>query len=78
MFLKIPVYLRTNDEFLLTDAKSSRWLQKPEKNYEIIQNKTRYKVFTTEISFVGWKLQSILNKEMLLCCPSDTFIRNKT
>ena len=42
MFLKIPVYLPTNDEFLTNDAKSSWQLQELEK---IIQNKTSYKVF---------------------------------
>ena len=31
MFLKTPVYLPAIDEFLITDAKSSRWLQEPEK-----------------------------------------------
>ena len=50
MFLKIPVYLPTNDKFLVTDPKTSRSSQEAEKNCEIIQNKTRYKVFTREIS----------------------------
>ena len=31
MFLKIFVYLPTNNEFLIADPKSSRWLQEPEK-----------------------------------------------
>ena len=39
MFLKIPVYLPTNDEFLITDAKSSRRLQEPEKFFKLFKTK---------------------------------------
>ena len=39
IFLKIPVYLTANDEFLMTDAKSSRWLQEKEKNIKLFKTK---------------------------------------
>ena len=39
MFLKIPVYLPTTDEFLITDAKSSRRLQEQEKNIKLFKTK---------------------------------------
>ena len=53
MLLKIPVYIPTNDEFLITDAKSSPLLQEPEKIIKLLKTKPRYKVFTREISSVG-------------------------
>ena len=39
MFLKIPVYLTTNDEFLTTDAKSSRCLQEPQRIMKLFKAK---------------------------------------
>ena len=39
MFLKIPVYLPTNDEFLITDAKSSCLLPEPEKIIKLFKTK---------------------------------------
>ena len=39
MFLKIFVYLPTNNEFLIADAKSSRWLQEPEKIIKLFKTK---------------------------------------
>ena len=51
MVLKIPVYLPTNDDFSVTDAKSSRQLQEPEKIIKLFE--TRYKVFTRDISSIG-------------------------
>ena len=43
MFLKIPVYLPTNYEFLITDAKCSRWLQEPEKVIKLFKTKPKTK-----------------------------------
>ena len=40
MFLKIPVYLPTNDEFGITDAKRFRWLQEPENIINIFKTKS--------------------------------------
>ena len=37
--LKIPVYLPTNHEFLITDAKSSRSLQEREKIIKLFKTK---------------------------------------
>ena len=39
MFLKIPVYLPTNDNFFITDAKSSRGLQQQEKIIKLFKTK---------------------------------------
>ena len=39
MFLKIPVYLPTNDKFFITDAKSSRGLQQQEKIIKLFKTK---------------------------------------
>ena len=39
MFLKIRIYLPTNDEFLIIDAKSSRRLQEPEKIIKLFKTK---------------------------------------
>ena len=51
MFLKFPVYLPTNDDFLITDAKSSPRLQEPQRIIKLF--KTRYQVYTRDISSAG-------------------------
>ena len=38
-FLKIPVNLPTNDEILITDGKSSRWLQESERIIQLLKTK---------------------------------------
>ena len=57
MFLKIPVYLPTNDEFLITDAKSSRWLQEPEKIIKLFKTKSVIKFLHRNL--ISWLITAI-------------------
>ena len=47
------MYIPTNDEFLITDAKSSRWLQEPEKIMKLFKTKPATKFLQLLVSSVG-------------------------
>ena len=57
MFLKTPVYLPPNGEFLVTDAKSSWWFQEPEKVIKLF--KTKSVIYFYKRNFICWLIIAI-------------------
>ena len=76
MFLKIPVYLPTNDEFLITDAKCSRWLQEPEKNFKLFTTKPVTKLLQEKFNLLSDNCNQFWTKRCY-CIVRPTLLTTK-